>query len=92
MSLEQTENKADKLIQECIDELAGDDINKGGECLQELATFWAKAGLTKHSFFNMRLYIIEEAKLKTDAIFIEEKLKIAERRLMEKRTGSVIIH
>lgn len=85
-------NKADKLIQECIDNLADDNINSGGESLQELARYWSKAGLDYRSFCDMRIYIIESAKRKTDAFFIDEKLKIAEQNLMKKRTGSIIIH
>ena len=82
---------ADKLIQECIDNLSCDDINKGGESLQELAVAWSKAGLTLKSFLDMRTYIIEQAKLNTDAYFIDEKLKLSEQALRERRTGSIII-
>jgi len=85
-------NKADAMIEECIVNLIDDDINKGGESLQELARYWAKAGLTMQSFLDMRTYIIEMAKKKTDAYFIDEKLKISEKALREKRTGSVIIN
>lgn len=84
-------NKADRLIQECINNLADDNINIGGESLQELARYWAKAGLDQKSFMDMRTYIIESAKLKTDAKFIEEKLIVAEREIRAKRTGSIII-
>jgi len=85
-------NRADALIQECIDNLADDNINIGGESLQELARLWAKAGFELKSFLDMRTYIIESAKKKTDALFIDEKLKIAEAKLRAKRTGSIIIH
>lgn len=86
-------NKADAMIEECITHLADDDINKGGEALEELAMYWAKAGLTQKSFLDMRTYIIEMAKQKTDAYFIDEKLKVAEKALREKRTGTkIIIH
>lgn len=85
-------NKADAMIEECITNLADEDINKGGEALQELATYWNKAGLGMASFLDMRTYIINMAKQKTDALFIDEKLRISERALREKRTGSIIIH
>lgn len=85
------ENKVDQLIEECITELSSDDIRKGGESLQELARYWAKAGLTLKSFLDMRTYIIEQAKLKTDALFIEEKLKLHEQALREERTNSRFI-
>ncbi len=81
----------DALIEECITNLTDDNINQGGESLEELARYWAKAGLTIKSFMDMRTYIINAAVEKTDAFFIQEKLKIAEQALRVKRTGSVII-
>jgi len=86
-----TENHIDKLIQECIDNLCDDNINHGAESLQELAQNFAKAGMTQQSFMDIRTYIINEAKQKTDAAFIDIKLNISEQILREKRTGSVII-
>jgi len=85
------ENKIDKLIEECIDNLIDDNINRGAESLQELAQYFAKGGMTKQSFVDTRTYIINEAKKRTDVLFIETKLGIAERSLRVKRTGSVII-
>lgn len=84
-------NKADAMIEDCIAALCDDDINKGGEALQELAKYWNSAGLTMQSFLDMRIYIINEAMQKTDASFIEEKLKLSEQALREKRTGTKII-
>jgi|6_EtaG_2_1085325.scaffolds.fasta_scaffold09693_6 type IV secretory pathway VirB6-like protein len=85
------ENYIDQLIEECIDSLCSDDINQGAESLQNLASEFAKSGMTMQSFLDTRTYIIESAKNKTDAIFINEKLKLSEKSLREKRTGSVII-
>ena len=84
-------NKADAMIEECITCLSDEDINKGGEALQELAIYWNKAGLPMASFLDMRSYIINMAKQKTDALFIDEKLRISEKALREKRTGTKII-
>ena len=81
----------DNLIEECITNLCDDNIKCGGESLEELARHWAKAGLTLKSFMDMRTYIVNEAVEKTDAIFIKEKLELAERDLRVKRTGSIII-
>lgn len=81
----------DNLIQECITNLCDDNIKRGGESLEELARYWAKAGLTLKSFMDMRQYIINEAVEKTDVVFIQEKLKLAEQDLRVKRTGSIII-
>ena len=85
------ENHIDQLIEECIDNLCYDNINQGAESLQVLAREFAKGGMTMQSFLDTRTYIIESAKKKTDAIFIDEKLKLSEQALREKRTGSVII-
>jgi len=85
------ENKIDKLIQECIDNLCDDNIFRGAESLQELAQNFAKAGMKQQSFMDIRTFIINQAKERTDALFIDEKLKLSEQALREKRTGSVII-
>jgi len=81
----------DNLIEECITSLCDDNIKVGGESLEELARYWAKVGLTLKSFEDIRKYIITRAIEKTDAIFIKEKLELAERDLRVKRTGSIII-
>ena len=81
----------DNLIEECITNLCDDNVRRGGESLEELARYWAKAGLTLKSFMDMRTYIVNQAIEKTDAIFIKEKLELAEECLRIKRTGSIII-
>lgn len=81
----------DKMFDDCVNSLADDDITKGAECLEELARCWAKAGLTLKSFLDMRTHLIEQAIERTDAIFIKEKLELAERNNRAERTGSVII-
>jgi len=86
-----TENHIDKLIEECIDNLCDDNINRGAESLQELAQNFAKGGMALQSFLDTRTYIINEAKKKTDALFIDEKLRLSEQALREKRTNSIII-
>ena len=85
------QNVIDKLVDECIGELVNDDVTKGAESLQELARYWAEAGLSLKSFLDMRIFIINQAKEKTDAAFIDEKLQLAESRLREERAGSPII-
>lgn len=85
------QNKIDMLIEDCITELSDDNINKGAECLNELAQLWSKAGLGMQSFLNMRKHIVDSAIEKADKHFIAEKLTLAERELREKRTGSIII-
>jgi len=90
-------NKIDALIDQCIEALADDSINQGANALFELAILYAKAGIGRYSFNNMRLYIIHEAK-KMDQCpeLIETKLKIAEKQMREmrnnERSKSRIIH
>lgn len=85
------EFKIDKLIDDSIKSLVNDTPEQAAESIQELAKLWASSGLGKQSFFNMRSHIIKMAESKTDAAFIAEKLRVAESKLMEKRTGSIII-
>lgn len=85
------EKDVDSLIEECINDLCDEDISKGAESLQDLAIIFNKGGMPLQSFMNTRTYIINMAKQKTDALFIDEKLKLSEQALREKRTGSIII-
>ena len=73
------EDRLNKLIDETIDQLSSDGINEGAECLVEIAKVYAKAGLPQHLFGGIRDYIIKEAEKRTDSLFIQEKLKLAER-------------
>lgn len=80
-----TEDHINLLIDMCIQALSDDNIEQGADQLYELAVIWARAGLTQKSFADIRKYIINEATAKTDAHFIHEKLKIAERKNYERR-------
>ena len=73
------------LIDEAISALADDDINRGADELIELAHIFAKAGAGQSSFQSIRRYIITEARARTCAPFIEEKLKLIERRKQQGR-------
>ncbi len=86
-----TEDEINKLIDECIDQLADDNTRVGAESLVELAHVWANAGIDISSFLDIRKYIINEAIERTDPMFIEEKLQQAEQLLRETRCGSTII-
>lgn len=85
------ENKIDQLIEDCITELCCEQITNGAESLQELAQYYAKAGMGMQSFLDTRTYIINQAKEKTDALFIDEKLSLAEQKQRELRTGTRFI-
>lgn len=91
LKLKKNNGAIDKLIDEAIDGLSDDNIKIGADALAQLATLWSKAGLTLNSFLDIRQYIINEATQKTSALFINEKLKIAEKTLRESRTGTIII-
>lgn len=86
-----TPDQFNALVDEAIKELCGDNVQKGAECLIEIAQLWHKAGLPKKNFFEMRQYIINEAIERTDKLFIYEKVQIAERKLREQRTNTVIL-
>ncbi len=83
-----SEEELDDLMTEAINDLAADDINAGVRALEGLAHNYAKAGMDQQSFANIRQFIINEAIAKTDAYFIEEKLKAAERTNSIKRMGN----
>jgi hypothetical protein len=78
-------DKINDLIDAAIKQLADDDSNSGVGCLVELAQLWAKSGLGIESFLNTRKYIINEAIRNTDAFFITEKIKLAEREAQNDR-------
>lgn len=73
-------DKLNDLIDEAINALADDDITKGADELIELAHIFAKAGAGQSSFMSIRQYVINEARERTCAPFIEEKLKLVERK------------
>lgn len=73
------EDQLNDLIDEAIKQLSSDDVNSGADCLVEIAHMYARAGLPQHLFGGIRQYIISEAEKRTDAVFIQEKLKLAER-------------
>lgn len=73
------------LIDTAIQELTDDNIHSGVGPLIELAQQFAKAGLGMESFLNTRQYIINEAIAQTDAFFINEKIKLAEREAQNER-------
>ncbi len=74
------------LINAAIQELSDDNIHSGVGSLTELAQQFAKAGLGMTSFLNVRKYIIDTAVQNTDAYFITEKIKLAERDAQNERS------
>jgi hypothetical protein len=86
-----TPDAINELIDECIDDLCDDDVNRGAESLTELAHLWAQSGLGQSSFENTRHFIINNAleRLGTQATpFINLKLQAAEQGLRERRNTS----
>lgn len=89
------EDEFDNLIEDAIDSLIDDSPEKAAECLVELAHVWASCGMPRSSFENLRKYIVNEAESRTDAVFIREKLTIAEQFLREQRhakTSAGFVH
>ena len=96
-----TPDDINELIDDAIDHLCDNNAEYGAGTLVELAHLWAKAGLTKQSFLDMRHFIIQSAieRLGTSATsFIHMKVQIAEQSLQKERytsganSGSIIIH
>jgi len=83
------EDRINDMIDEAINHLADDNANIGAEALVELAKVFAKAGFPQDCFMGIRQYIINEAIARTDPLFIQEKLKSAEKQLKENRCGTV---
>ena len=73
------------LIDSAIDALSDDSITSGCDVLVEIAQHFAAAGIPQSSFMDTRQYIINEATARTDAFFIEEKLRLAERAAQSRR-------
>ena len=88
------EYKVDDLINESINALADDNPKVGAETLVELAHIFAKAGMQRESFNNIRKHIIEQAIKRTDPLFIKAKLEGQEQLLQGQRNGKIskIIH
>lgn len=91
MSIE-AETKIDRLMDESIKALADDNAHAGAECLVELAKAFARAGLRRSSFANIRKHLLQEAmKLDQCPLLIETKLIIAEKNLLRARNGECAI-
>lgn len=84
----------DNLMTQIIDLLVDDKPEDAANGMLELAQYFAKAGMPKQSFANLRSHLIDEAESKTGyRPFIQEKLNLAEKALLEARGGSsIIIH
>lgn len=86
-----SEEGFDNLINDAINDLAGDNITDGVESLIELADIFAKAGMPQQTFYDIRQHIIKEATARTDAVFIREKLVAAEKEHKRLGNGDLII-
>lgn len=91
MQDEELDYEIDKLIDECINALVNDNASIAAEALASLAVFFAKAGMQMKAFLDIRKFIVDQAIEKTSALFISEKLLIAERITRESRTQTRII-
>ena len=83
-----TDDEADKMIQDVSDALCEDNPERAAEALEHMANTFAKAGLGKQSFVNMRRHLIDytiERLGKAAAPLIQMKLQLAEQELMRKR-------
>jgi len=82
----------DALIDEAIEKLSSDNLNEANEALEGIADAFAKAGFKQKQFLELRSYIIRSATERAQAngiplFFIEDKIKQAELKAYERRTG-----
>ena len=81
----------DKLIDDCIDELADDRVDAGVENLYELAILWKSAGLDRDSFADICGYIENQATEKSDETFVQMKIHNALVRVREQKHGKILL-
>ena len=82
------DDEADKMMQDVSDALVADSPERAAEALEHMAYQFAKAGLGKQSFVDMKTHLIDytiERLGKAAAPLIQMKLQIAEQDLMRKR-------
>jgi len=80
-----------KLMDDCIDALADDNVNAGAECLVDLANAWARGGMSQNSFNDLRKHLVQEAKKRDQCPqLIDTKLLIAEQNLRKSRNGTAL--
>ena len=83
------EDKLLKLVDQASDALVSDSADKAAQALQELAYMCKQS---RELFSHLRKMAVLQAEGQTNAIFIREKLQLAEEKLRESRSGSIIIH
>ncbi len=86
-----TEIELDNLINSVINDLSDDNLKSGVDSLIEVADIFAKAGMPQSTFENIRQHIIQEATKRTDALFINEKVKAVEKTHNRLRNSDLII-
>jgi len=84
-----TDDEADKMINDVVDAICEDNIDRAAEALEFMAESFAKAGLGKQSFVNMKRHLIDstiERLGKAASPMIQLKLQLAEQELMKLRS------
>ena len=84
-------NPFDQLIQDCIDNLATDNMDAGVDCMYEIAGKCKVAGYSRHGYIDLCMYIENEIQKKTDSRFATLQIHEALKRGREKR-GKIIVH
>ena len=85
------ENKIDRLIQDCIEQLSDDRVDLGIDALYELAIYWKTSGASRQSFSEICQYIEREAADKSDETFVQIKIHNALIRVREKKNGTILL-
>ena len=82
------DDEADKMMRDVSDAICEDNAERAAEALEYMAEQFAKAGLGKQSFIDMRDHLINytiERLGRAAAPIIQRKLAVAEQDLMRKR-------
>mgnify|MGYP003637096282 CR=1 FL=1 len=81
-------NHIDELIDLSIYQVRRGQMKKAANSLAKLATNFCEVGLQAATFFDIRFYIIEEARKNSSIESINEKLTNAEKQLQGARNAS----
>ncbi|MCP4090282.1 MAG: hypothetical protein GY746_10870 [Gammaproteobacteria bacterium] len=78
------DEQLNNIMTEAEDSLVNGEYKQAAEAFEQIANCFAGIG-DIDSFFNLRKHIVDMAKARTNAIFIDEQLKTIERERQSER-------
>ena len=79
----------DRMIDDCIEQLADERVDEGVDLFYELAVLWKSAALSRQSFIDICHYIQTEAGNKSDETFVQMKITAALKKARENKHGII---